>query len=144
MKLHEIQKPKGATASVKRVGRGDGSGIGKTSGRGANGQKSRSGYSRRPGFEGGQMPLIRRLPKRGFTNRFRVTAIPVNLYALEAAAQDGTVTPDLLTSHGKNKRVKILGTGTLTHALTVKAHAFSATAKDKIEKAGGKVEIIPC
>jgi large subunit ribosomal protein L15 len=129
------------------VGRGPGSGTGKTAGRGENGQKSRSGYSRKVGFEGGQMPLHRRVPKRGFTNApFRKEFAEVNLGRLEVF-EDGTiVTPEVLVKRGIVKRVrdgvKILGKGDLTKALTVHAHRFSARAKERIAGAGGKAEVL--
>lgn len=147
MKLHELSPAKGSKKDRKRVGRGPGSGLGKTAGRGHKGQRSRSGYSRRPGFEGGQMPLVRRVPKRGFTNIFRVEFAVVNLQDLaEIAAETGNeVTPESLADAGRVRRgrpVKILGNGEIDRALTVKAHAFSASARQKIEGAGGTVEEI--
>lgn len=147
MKLHELSPAKGSKKDRKRVGRGPGSGLGKTAGRGHKGQRSRSGYSRRPGFEGGQMPLVRRVPKRGFTNIFRVEFAVVNLQDLaEIAAETGNeVTPESLADAGRVRRgrpVKILGSGEIDRALTVKAHAFSASARQKIEGAGGTVEEI--
>jgi large subunit ribosomal protein L15 len=128
------------------VGRGPGSGLGKTSGRGEKGQKSRSGFARKPGFEGGQMPLFRRLPRRGFNNIFRVEYAVVNLQQLELFAKGATVGPDECVAKGfigKNETgsVKVLGKGKLTKALTVKAHRFSASAKEAIEKAGGSIEL---
>lgn len=144
MKLHELSPAKGSTKNRKRLGRGPGSGTGKTSGRGHKGQRSRAGYSRRLGFEGGQMPLIRRVPKRGFTNIFRKEYSVVNLARLEELAESleaGTeVTPELLLERGmvrKGKPVKILGNGELLKALKVTAHKFSKSARDKIERAGG-------
>lgn len=147
MKLHELSPAKGSKKDRKRVGRGPGSGLGKTAGRGHKGQRSRSGYSRRPGFEGGQMPLVRRVPKRGFTNIFRIEFAVVNLQDLaEIAAETGNeVTPESLADAGRVRRgrpVKILGNGEIDRALTVKAHAFSASARQKIEGAGGTVEEI--
>lgn len=147
MKLHELSPAKGSKKDRKRVGRGPGSGLGKTAGRGHKGQRSRSGYSRRPGFEGGQMPLVRRVPKRGFTNIFRVEFAVVNLQDLaEIAAETGNeVTPESLADAGRVRRgrpVKVLGNGEIDRALTVKAHAFSASARQKIEGAGGTVEEI--
>jgi large subunit ribosomal protein L15 len=128
------------------VGRGPGSGLGKTSGRGEKGQKSRSGYSRKVGFEGGQMPLHRRVPKRGFTNPFRKEYAEVNLERLEAFEAGTIVTPEVLREHGLVKSfrdgVKILARGKLTKALTVRAHKFSAKAQEEIGKAGGKAEVI--
>jgi large subunit ribosomal protein L15 len=143
MKLHDLTPAKGSKKDKKRVGRGPGSGLGKTAGRGHKGQRSRSGYSRRPGFEGGQMPLVRRLPKRGFTNIFRKEYAVVNLADL--AELEGEITPELLAETGRVRRgrmVKVLGDGEITRALTVKAHAFSASAREKIEAAGGTVEEI--
>jgi large subunit ribosomal protein L15 len=129
------------------VGRGPGSGTGKTAGRGENGQKSRSGYSRKVGFEGGQMPLHRRVPKRGFTNApFRKEFAEVNLGRLEVFEEGTIVTPEVLVKWGIVKRVrdgvKILGKGDLTKALTVHAHRFSAKAKERIAGAGGKAEVL--
>ncbi|MBP1642480.1 MAG: ribosomal protein [Acidobacteria bacterium] len=141
MKLHEISPAPGSTHSRKRVGRGTGSGLGKTSGRGHKGGQSRSGYSVRPGFEGGQMPLVRRVPKRGFTNEFRVEYSVVNLGQL--AGLGATVTPDLLVERGLARRgrpVKVLGSGEVGGAVTVSAHKFSRTAREKIESAGGRCE----
>ena len=147
MKLHTISPNYGATKTRKRVGRGPGSGLGKTSGRGENGQKSRSGYSRKPGFEGGQLPLYRRLPKRGFTNaRFKVEYAVINLDDLNKFENDAVITPELLREMGLLKNqldgVKVLGNGTLEKKLTVKAHKFSEKAQHEIEKLGGKVEVI--
>ena len=145
MNLSDLQPPKGQNHRTKRVGRGFGSGMGKTSGRGENGQKSRSGYSRRRGFEGGQMPLIRRVPKRGFHNPFRKEFAAVNVGRLEQLEGD-TFNPDVLEKSGVVKKLgdglKILGGGELSRPLTVAAHRFSASAKEKIEKAGGKVEVL--
>lgn len=147
MKLHTIYPSEGATKTRKRVGRGVGSGLGKTSGRGENGQKSRSGYSRKAGFEGGQLPLYRRLPKRGFSNaRFKVEYAVINLSDLNKFDNGVEVTPELLKNMGilKNQLdgVKVLGNGTLEKKLVVKAHKFSNVAKEQIEKLGGKVEVI--
>ena len=147
MKLNSIHPAEGATKTRKRVGRGPGSGIGKTSGRGENGQKSRSGYSHKPGFEGGQLPLYRRLPKRGFTNaRFKVEYAVINLDDLNKFDNGAEITPEILKEMGMLKNqldgVKVLGNGTLEKKLTVKAHKFSASAKQQIEKLGGKVEVI--
>jgi len=145
--LHNLKPARGSVRKRKRVGRGPGSGTGKTAGRGENGQKSRSGYSRKVGFEGGQMPLHRRVPKRGFTNApFRKEFAEVNLGRLEVF-EDGTiVTPEVLVKRGIVKRVrdgvKILGKGDLTKALTVHAHRFSARAKERIAGAGGKAEVL--
>jgi len=141
MKLHDLSPAKGSKKAKKRVGRGPGSGLGKTAGRGAKGQKSRSGHSHRPGFEGGQMPLVRRVPKRGFTNIFRTEYVVVNVG--ELAELEGDVSPESLAAHGMVRRgrlVKVLGDGEVGRALTVKAHAFSASARQKIEAAGGSCE----
>ena len=141
MKLHDLSPAPGSTHSRKRVGRGPGSGLGKTSGKGHKGGQSRKGYSVRPGFEGGQMPLIRRVPKRGFTNEFRVEYAVVNVS--ELAALGKSVTPETLYEHGlvhKGRMVKVLGNGELTSAVTVSAHKFSKSARAKIEAAGGKCE----
>jgi large subunit ribosomal protein L15 len=146
MKLDELKPASGSSRKRKRVGRGDGSGHGKTSGRGHKGQGARSGGNTKPGFEGGQMPLQRRLPKRGFHNSFRIEFVVVNLSQLEGLPGGSEVTPENLAEHGlvngKNRRIKILGDGKLSKALTVKAHGFSSAAKEKIEAAGGKVELI--
>jgi large subunit ribosomal protein L15 len=141
MKLHELSPAKGSKHSKKRVGRGPGSGLGKTAGKGEKGQKSRSGYSRRPGFEGGQMPLLRRVPKRGFTNIWKVEFAVINVSDL--ADFEGDVTPDALVERGlvrRGKQVKVLGNGELSKAVTVSAHKFSASARAKIEAAGGRCE----
>ena len=147
MKLHELSPAKGSKKSVKRVGRGTASGQGKTSGKGQKGAKSRSGYSRQAGFEGGQMPLQRRVPKRGFNNIFRTEYAIVNLSDLNARFEDGaTVDAESLISVGLIKKtldgVKVLGKGEITKALTVKVTAVSEAAKAKIEAAGGKVEVV--
>ena len=146
MKLDDLKPAVGSNKKRKRVGRGDGSGHGKTSGRGHKGQGSRSGGNTKPGFEGGQMPLQRRLPKRGFHNPFRIEMSVVNLGQIDSLPPDAEVTPEVLFRlgyvSGKNRRVKILGDGSLTKPLTVKAHGFSAKAKEKIEAAGGKAELI--
>jgi large subunit ribosomal protein L15 len=144
MNLSNIHRPKKATEKRKRVGRGMGSGMGKTSTRGHKGQRSRSGSRMIRGFEGGQMPLHRRLPKRGFTNIFRKE---FNIVSLERLAELGetTINPDMLRKAGviKTKHpVKVLGDGELTVALTVSAHKFSKSAQEKITKAGGKVEVL--
>lgn len=143
MKLHDLNPAPGSKKDRKRVGRGPGTGLGKTAGKGHKGQKSRSGYSRRPGFEGGQMPLIRRVPKRGFTNIFRVEYSVINVGDL--ARQEGLdqVDPEVLRQRGlvrKGQPVKILGDGEIDRALTVTAHKFSKSAREKIEKAGGTCE----
>ena len=147
MKLHELSPAAGSTKARKRIGRGAGSGQGKTAGKGHKGQKARAGRGMRPGFEGGQMPLQRRLPKRGFNNIFRIEMAIVNVDALDKAFEAGeTVTVDALVSKGLVKKVlggvKVLGNGELSKALTVQANAFSDSAKQKIEAAGGKAEVI--
>ena len=147
MKLNELQVPKGSTSkSTKRLGRGAGTGQGCTSGRGSKGQKSRAGKKLRRDFEGGQMPLIRRVPKKGFFNPFRTEYDVVNLDDIMAKGLEGEVTPEILVSAGLVRKsdslVKILGNGEVDKALKVKAHAFSKSAKEKIEKNGGTVEEI--
>mgnify|MGYP001091121941 CR=1 FL=1 len=147
LKLHELKPADGAVKiSRRRKGRGVGSGLGKTSGRGHKGQNARSGGGVRLGFEGGQMPLTRRIPKRGFTNIFATKYSIVNIEDLNRFEDDTVITPELLLESGLfakiNDGVKILGSGTLTKKLTVKAHSFSKSAKDKIEAIGGKVEVI--
>ncbi|MBN2241044.1 MAG: 50S ribosomal protein L15 [Acidobacteria bacterium] len=146
MSINTLKPAKGANRSRKRVGRGIGSGHGKTATRGYNGQLSRSGASIRPGFEGGQMPLHRRLPKRGFNNIFRKEYLLVNLDKLAAFEADAKVDPEAMKKRGlvKNLRseIKILGGGELKHAIHVRAHKFSRSAREKIEKAGGSVEVI--
>lgn len=146
MKLHELKPAEGTTKSKKRLGRGTATGQGKTSGRGQTGQKSRSGGKVRIGFEGGQMPLYRRLPKVGFTNVFRKEYAVVNLSDLERFENGTIINPELLKEAGLVKAmlagVKILGNGDLTKNLTVQAHKFSKTAAEKIAAAGGKVEVI--
>jgi len=146
MRMHELDRDPGAQKKKKRVGIGDGSGHGGTSCKGHKGQKARSGGKVSPGFEGGQMPLIRRLPKRGFKNRFRVEYIPVNLNRLELFKEGEEVNPQTLYEKGiinkKNTLVKILGEGELKTKLIIKANAFSKSALEKIETAGGKAEVI--
>ena len=146
MKIHTIQPAVGAVTSTKRLGRGIGSGLGKTSGKGHKGQWARSGGGVRPGFEGGQTPLVRRLPKRGFNNKFAVKYDIVNLDALNVFEEGTVVTPELLADlrivTNKNNGVKVLGNGQLTKKLTVKADKFSASAKAAIEAAGGVAEVI--
>ncbi len=147
MKLHDLRPNKGATHAKKRVGRGAGSGHGKTSTRGVKGQRARSGGPKKEGFEGGQMPLQRRLPKFGFTNIFRVNYAIVNVSELERVFKaNGIVNEDTLLESGLLKNVldgiKILGNGKLEKPLTVHAQKFSAEAKKKIEAAGGKVEVV--
>jgi large subunit ribosomal protein L15 len=144
MRLEELKPSKGSRKKSKRVGRGPGSGSGKTASKGHKGQKARSGGVKGPGFEGGQMPLQRRLPKRGFTNIFRKEYAVVNLRDL--AELSGTVTPETLVAQGlvKNLKssIKVLGLGELKTGLTVRAHKFSKSAVDKIQAAGGKAEVI--
>lgn len=143
MKLHELSPARGSKRSRKRIGRGPGSGTGKTAGRGHKGQRSRSGYSQRLGFEGGQMPLIRRVPKRGFTNIFRTRYQVVNLSAL--AEMSGDVTPEIMVEKGlvrPGHRIKVLGDGEIAGALKIQAHKFSASARAKIEAAGGTCEVL--
>ncbi len=146
MKLNQLTAVPGSTKAAKRVGRGTGSGTGKTSGKGHKGQKARSGSGMRPGFEGGQMPLQRRLPKRGFNNIFAKEIICVNVGSLNRFEDGAEVTAETLVEAGIIKKrcdgVKILSNGTLTKKLTVKAAAFSEAAKGKIEAAGGKAEVI--
>jgi large subunit ribosomal protein L15 len=146
MKLSDLKPAAGSNKKRKRVGRGDGSGHGKTSCRGHKGQGARSGGGTKPGFEGGQMPLQRRLPKRGFHNPFRIEMSVVNIEQLELFPSGSEVTPELLAQqglvHGKNKRIKILGDGVLSKPLIVRAHGFSAKAKEKIEGSGGKAELV--
>jgi large subunit ribosomal protein L15 len=144
--LSTLGPAKGSRKRKVRVGRGIGSKLGKTSGSGNKGQKSRRGYSRRRGFEGGQMPLHRRIPKRGFRNPFGVSYSVVNLEELNAFPAGETVTPELLRAHGFIRRatdpIKVLGDGELRNKLTIHAHAFSASAKEKITKAGGTFEVV--
>lgn len=146
MGLESLKPARGAVRSRRRVGRGPGSGRGKTAGRGEKGQKSRSGYSRKLGFEGGQMPLHRRVPKRGFHNKFGKTFAEVNLSRLEEFEAGTIVTPEMLVRRGVVKRVrdgvKVLAKGELTKALTVRAHGFSAKAREAITARGGKVEVL--
>jgi large subunit ribosomal protein L15 len=145
MNLSNLKPPAGQTKNRKRIGRGMGSGLGKTSTRGHKGARSISGYSIMRGFEGGQMPLHRRLPKRGFTNIFKKEYAVINIARLEKMDGD-TFSADSLMANGIIKKLgeglKILGTGELTRAITVQAHVFSASAKQKIEAAGGKAEVI--
>jgi large subunit ribosomal protein L15 len=141
MKLHTLTPAKGSKHSRKRVGRGPGSGLGKTAGKGHKGQKSRSGYASRAGFEGGQMPLIRTMPKRGFTNLFKTSYAVVNLHQLDGF--EGEVTPESLVEHGlvrSGALVKVLGDGDLSRPLVVVAHKFSRSARAKIEAAGGSCQ----
>jgi large subunit ribosomal protein L15 len=146
MKLHELHPAEGSTSAQKRLGRGSGSGLGKTSGKGHKGAKARSGGGKRPGFEGGQMPLYRRVPKRGFNNVFGTEYAEVNVERLEAF-EDGAVVDAKALIEARIIRkeldgVKVLGGGELTKKLTVKAAKFSASAKEKIEAVGGKAEVI--
>jgi large subunit ribosomal protein L15 len=142
--LSNLRPPRGSRHRKVRVGRGIGSKLGKTSGAGNKGQKSRKGFSRRPGFEGGQMPLHRRIPKRGFHNPFPKEFAILNVEMLNAFSAGETVSPETLAARGivrhANRPVKILGDGNLKAALTVQAHAFSKSAEEKITRAGGKVE----
>jgi large subunit ribosomal protein L15 len=149
--IHNIGAPKGANKNKKRLGRGPGSGTGKTAGRGHKGQKSRSGYSGRPGFEGGQMPLQRRLPKRGFTNIFKKVWIEVKLSELEKRFDEADhITPELMAERGMIKKshltrfdgVVVLGGGDVSKKLDVSAHRFSRSAKEKLEAAGGTATLI--
>ena len=146
MKLHELKAPAGSTKNRKRRGRGTGTGQGKTGGRGMNGQNSRSGGGVRLGFEGGQMPLYRRLPKRGFNNKWAKEYAEINVKDLNRFEQGTEVTPEVLREAGLVKQVvdgiKILGHGDLEKALTVKAQKFTKTAEEKINAAGGKIEVI--
>lgn len=146
MKLHELKPAEGATSARKRLGRGIGSGLGKTSGKGHKGAKARSGGGKRPGFEGGQLPLVRRLPKYGFTNIFRKEYVAINVSRLEVFEDGMTVGPVELIEEGIIKKIedgiKIMGDGELTKKLTVQAMKFTASAKAKIEAAGGKCEVL--
>lgn len=146
MNLNELKPPKGANKKPKRVGRGNGSGHGKTSCRGHKGIKARAGRKLRPGFEGGQMPLMRRIPKRGFTNKFKKEFEIINVRSLNIFENNSTVDPQTLQEKGlvKNNKggIKILGTGELSKALTVKAHRFSKSATEAIKKAGGKTKLL--
>jgi len=144
--VHDLSPAGGSTHYRKRVGRGPGSGHGKTAGRGYKGQKSRTGYRHQRGFEGGQMPLHRRVPKRGFTNIFRVEYDIVNIADLDRFESGAAVTPQALAEarlSRKSRPVKILGDGEIKKALTVSAHKFSASAKARIEAAGGRCEVLP-
>jgi len=145
MKLHELSPAEGSAKAAWRKGRGPGSGNGKTAGKGHKGQNARSGGGVRPGFEGGQLPLYRKLPKRGFHNKFGLKYAIVNVSDLEVFDQNATVTVDSLLERGIIRKrldgLKVLGNGELTKALTVEASIFSASAKEKIETAGGKAEV---
>ena len=147
MKINDLGPSEGARRKVKRLGRGIGSGLGKTSGKGHKGQKARSGGGVRPGFEGGQMPLTRRLPKVGFTNNFKKVYNIVNIDSLNVFEDDTVVTVELLREQGVISKIepyglKVLGNGKLTKKLTVQAAKYSASAKEIIEKAGGKAEVV--
>ena len=146
MKINEVNPNIGATKDRKRVGRGPGSGMGKTATRGHKGQKSRSGYSRRYGFEGGQMPLVRRVPKRGFKNPFSKEFVPINLTMISSFTDLEKITVQDFINKGVVKNIKdgikILGTGEIDRPVTIQAHKFSKAAQEKIEKAGGKCEVI--
>ena len=147
MELNNLKPGAGSKHASKRVGRGIGSGLGKTAGRGHKGQKSRSGYSSRPGFEGGQMPLQRRLPKRGFTNIFKKEWLEISLAKIEENFNAGDeITPEILHHRGLIKKAKhdlvILGNGDVTKSFKISAHRFTKTAKDKIEKVGGTATVI--
>lgn len=146
MKMHELSPAFGSTKEAKRIGRGHGSGNGKTAGKGHKGQKARSGHGMRPGFEGGQMPLQRRIPKRGFNNIFAEEWAAINLSALEVFEDGATVDAAALADKGIVKKaslpIKVLGNGKLTKKLTVKLNAFSASAAEKINSVGGKAEVI--
>jgi len=144
IELYELKPPKNSVKKRKRVGRGTGSGRGKTAGRGTKGQKSRSGGTKGPYFEGGQMPLVRRIPKRGFNHPKKIEYEIVNLSALEKFPGNQEITPEFLKKQGLIKRgpVKILGNGGITKAFIIKANAFSRNAKNLIESLGGKIEII--
>ena len=146
MKLHDLKPAPGAKKRRKRIGRGPGSGHGKTATKGHKGLLARSGGGKRPGFEGGQMPLIRRLPKFGFTNPFRTEYTVVNVRSFESWSGGDTVSPQAMVDAGLVKRkalpIKILGTGSLKRALVIQAHKFSKSAEEKIRAAGGRVEVI--
>ncbi|HZN45664.1 MAG TPA: 50S ribosomal protein L15 [Nitrospiraceae bacterium] len=146
MKLHDLTPPRGAKRRPKRIGRGPGSGHGKTSTKGHKGLLARSGGGKRPGFEGGQMPLIRRLPKYGFINPFRTEYVIVNLKSLAEVETTEAITPEFLVREGfirrKGQLVKILGLGEITRPLVIQAHKFSKSAETKIQAAGGRAEVI--
>jgi large subunit ribosomal protein L15 len=148
MDLHTLRPAAGSVKKSKRIGRGQGSGKGGTSARGHKGAQSRSGYSRKPGFEGGQMPIQRRVPKFGFKNPNRVEYNPINLSTIQALADEFKIkvfNPEVFNQHGlasKTDKIKVLGKGTLTSAVEIKAHGFSNTAKTSIEEKGGKAELI--
>ena len=146
MKLHELHPAEGSTTAAKRLGRGVGSGLGKTAGKGHKGAKARSGGGKRPGFEGGQMPLYRRVPMKGFTNIFGNDYECINVEALEVCEDGAVVTEEILIDcgmiHHSKDGLKVLGNGELTKKLTVKASKFTASAKEKIEAVGGTCEVI--
>jgi large subunit ribosomal protein L15 len=147
LSLNNLRPAKGSTHKKKRLGRGPGTGLGKTAGRGHKGQKSRSGYSSKTGFEGGQMPLHRRLPKRGFTNIFKKQWIEVSLDALDRSFDANTeITPEVMHRRGIIKKAKhdivVLGNGNVSKALKISAHRFTKSAREKIEKAGGAITVI--
>ena len=146
MKLHELHPAEGSTTAAKRLGRGVGSGLGKTAGKGHKGAKARSGGGKRPGFEGGQMPLYRRVPKKGFTNIFGPDYECINVEALDVFENGAVVTEEILIDcgmiHSSKDGLKVLGNGELTKKLTVKASKFTASAKEKIEAVGGTCEVI--
>jgi large subunit ribosomal protein L15 len=147
LSLNNLRPAKGSTHKKKRLGRGPGTGLGKTAGRGHKGQKSRSGYSSKTGFEGGQMPLHRRLPKRGFTNIFKKHWIEVSLEALDRSFDANTeITPEVMHKRGIIKKAKhdivVLGNGNVSKALNISAHRFTKSAREKIEKAGGAITVI--
>ena len=146
MKLNDLFPAVGSTRAPKRLGRGIGSGLGKTSGKGHKGAKARSGGGKRPGFEGGQMPLYRRLPRRGFHNHFRIEYAAINISSLDVFEDGATVNPEDLIIAGIIKNpmdgIKIMGNGEIDRKLTVRAQKFTAAAKEKIEAAGGKAEVI--
>ena len=146
MKLHELHPAEGSTTAAKRLGRGVGSGLGKTAGKGHKGAKARSGGGKRPGFEGGQMPLYRRVPKKGFTNIFGTDYETINVEALEAFEDGAVVTAEILIDagiiHNSKDGLKVLGNGELTKKLTVKAAKFTESAKAKIEAVGGTAEVV--
>ena len=146
MYIHELSPAEGSTKDVKRIGRGHGSGQGKTAGKGHKGQNARSGGGVRPGFEGGQMPLQRRIPKRGFNNIFAAKMATVNVSDFDKFTDGTVIDEELMVAAGLVKKadngIKVLGNGEVTKNITVKASAFSASAKEKIEKAGGKAEVM--
>ncbi len=148
MRLHELGPSPGSKKKSKRIGRGPGSGRGKTSGKGHKGLLARSGLKNQAGFEGGQTPLARRLPKRGFTNIFRISYAIINIKDLSVFKEGATVSPESMKEaglyKGRFKKIKILGDGELTYPLVVEAHKFSDSAREQIEKAGGQVKVISC